>query len=269
MNITKSRKEFKTRFGQANHFLITTLVGLDGIEKEKITSKGTTFSTSWNPKNIKNSAQRSRIFVLKSFLVSAVESLEMYITSLNKKPKLLQSEVFLKIYSSSGQSIYKSVIGVADEIKVDPVLIGLMEVLITWRNYVSHYDIDNEIRKESWEILLKNEENIKTQFSGLEIVQLKDTWENNKDFTFKETASLIKATQLFVEEVDTYILKNLDLEQYIVENLEKYFSNKLYLQRFKSSNKKEIYLSSVLKKLIGLKNYPIEESLINQVKNFC
>jgi hypothetical protein len=269
VNITKARKEFKSRFGQANHFLITTLVGLDAIEKGFITEKGATFSTSWNPKNTKISAQRSRIFVLKSFLVSAVESLEMYITSLNKKPKLLQSDIFLRIYSSSGQSIYKSVIGVADQIKVDPILTGLMEILITWRNYVSHYDIDNEIRIESWEILLNNSESIKSRFSGLDIVQLKDTWENNKDFTFKESASLIKATQLFVEEIDEYIIDNINIDQYVIDNLERYFQNKLFLQRFKSSNKKEIYLGSVIKKLVGVKNYTVNIELINKVKNFC
>ena len=68
MNATKAKKKFKKRFGQANHLLITTLVGLDSIESGKIVEKPSEFSTSWNPMEPKRSAERARMFVLQSFL---------------------------------------------------------------------------------------------------------------------------------------------------------------------------------------------------------
>jgi hypothetical protein len=271
MNTTKARKEFKAKFGQANHFLITTLVGLDAIENNSIKEKGASFSTSWNPRDQILSAKRSRIFVLKSFLGTAVETLEMYLTKLNHKPKLLQdheNDTFLKIYSSAGQSIYRKAIGIGDEIKVNPILIGLIEILITWRNYTLHYGIDNKIREDSWNTLLANTEKIKDDFNGLDIVQLKQTYENNTDFSFKETASLISATQKFVEEIDSYVLSKLDQKLYIKETLEKYFENDKFFQRFKSSANKKDYLEKITEKLLGLKDSNFfNESFIEEMKN--
>ena len=269
MKTTKARREFKNVFGQANHFLITALVGLDAIEKNLIHEKPPSFSTSWNPKDRKSSAKRSRIFILKAFLGSAVEAIEMYLTQLNRKPKLLQDhkdDKFLKIYSSAGQSVYKKVIGVGDEIKVNPIIIGLIEILITWRNYTLHYDIDNQIREKSWEKLIEEEKYIKDNFNGLDIKKLKETWEKNKDFTFKETASLIKASQLFVEEIDEYIIQNLDIETYVLENLQDYFKNSLYLQRFKSTNNKTEYLKSVIENLTGIKEFKLDKQFLDLVK---
>jgi len=106
MKITKAKREFKKRFGHANHFLITTLIGLDAIEKGVVTDKPDSFSTTWNPKDAIRSAQRSRGFTLKSFLGWAVESLEMYLTELNRKPKKLESGIFTQLYSNAGQKIY-------------------------------------------------------------------------------------------------------------------------------------------------------------------
>lgn len=264
VKITNPRREFKEKFGQANHFLITTLVGLNAIEKGKITSKDETFSTSWNPKDPIASAQRARIFVLKSFLISAVEALEMYLTCLNRKPKLLKGENFLKIYSKAGQSIYEKVIGVGDEVKVDPILIGMMEILVTWRNYIAHYDIDNQIRESSWKILVEKADEIKAKFSGLDIIRLKKTWEQNNEFTFKETASLIKATQLFVEQIDGYIIQNLIIDEYVEEIVERYFENKIFLQRFKSTSKKENYLNQIIQQQLGSTDYIVTKKLIDK-----
>lgn len=235
MRETKARKTFKKRLGQANHFLITTLVGLDGIESGIITEKPEDFHTSWNPKNLKSSASRSRGFVLKSFLGWAVESLEMYMVELNRKPKELYSEKFTQIYSNAGQSIYKKVVGVGEEAGVRASLIGLMEVLITWRNHVFHYGIDNEIRPCSLVTLSTNKEAVKDEFCGLDIDIMKETWESGRDFTFKEAASLIRATQKFVEELDEFVLNHLDIDRYVKEILEGEFKNNAQkIQKYKS-----------------------------------
>lgn len=254
MKTSPAKREFKKRFGQANHLLITALVGIDGIQSGQITEKPDSFSTSWNPIDIKRSAERSRVFILKSFLAWAVESLEMYMTELNRKPKLLESEQFTVLYSKAGQSVYKKTIFIADEINIDPILIALMEVLITWRNYTFHYDIDNEIRESSLKCLMDKSDELKERFAGLEITQLKRTWETGGDFTFKETASLIKATQDFVGEIDKYIIVNIDSEKYLFETIKKYFDNTpKSRQRYISfdSEKKLKYLKTLLQNIAG------------------
>lgn len=267
MKNSPAKKDFKKRFGQANHFLITALVGIDGIQNGIITEKPESFSTSWNPKNVKRSTIRTRIFILKSFLGWAVESLEMYLTELNRKPKLLESEQFNILFSKAGQSVYQKVILIGDELKIDPILISLMEVLITWRNYTFHYDIDNEIRKESLQCLNTRAEEIKNRFSGLDSTQLKNTWENNSDFTFKETASLIKATQDFVGEIDKYVVANLDLKNFLTDSAQKQFSqNSNSKQRFVSLNneKKNKYLKVLFQNIAGVNE--LSDEVVEEIR---
>lgn len=255
MIATKAKKEFKKRFGQANHLLITTLVGLNAIESGRVTEKPEGFSTSWNPRNAARSAERARIFTLQSFLGWAVESLEMYLTELNRKPKELQSSELESIYSSAGQSIYKKAIGVGDHTNIDPVLTALMEILITWRNNTLHYDIDNQIRDSSKEILNSNTKKIRENFCGLEISQLQGTWESKGDFTFKETASLISATHKFVDAIDKFSINNLDTERYIGDALETHFrSHHSSISKMRSlpDEKRIRYLRTLIENLVGV-----------------
>lgn len=270
MKVSPAKKEFKKRFGQANHFLITSLVGIDAIQTGMVTEKPKSFSTTWNPIDPKKSADRSRIFILKSFLAWAVESLEMYMTELNRKPKLLESEKFTELFSRAGQSIYKKTIFIADEVKVDPLLSALMEVLITWRNYTFHYDIDNEIREESLKYLIENEELLKTRFAGLEIKKLKKTWETKGDFTFKETAALIKATQDFVSEIDSYAISNLDIERFLFEILERHFKaipvSNARLRSFEYEKQKK-FIRTLLQNIAGVSE--ADESLVENLLKKC
>lgn len=268
MKASIAKKKFKDRFGQANHFLITALVGVDGIKSGIITKKPDSFSTMWNPISTVRSAERTRVFILKSFLGWAVESLEMYLTELNRKPKLLDSEKFSSLFSSAGQSVYQKTILIGKETKVDPILIALMEVLITWRNYTFHYDIDNQISTSSMNCLLENKETVKKLFSGLEISQLKSTWEKGCDFSFKETASLIKATQDFVTAIDTYVLQNLNYQRYYTEVVQIYFeNNKKGVTKYKSlsQEKKKKYLKVLLQNIVGTKEDEIENTVLDSI----
>jgi hypothetical protein len=259
MKQTIAKRSFKKRFGQANHLLITTLIGLDAIENGTIKTKPESFSTTWKPKSPKRSAQRARIFTLQSFLGRAVESLEMYLTELNRKPKELESPEFTSLYSKADTSIFRKATLIGDKIQVDPVLIALMEVLITWRNYVFHYDIDNQIRPQSLSVLKENHQLITERFCGLNVEQLKETWENGGDFSFKETASLISATHDYVVAVDAYALKHLDEERYICETITGSISkNTKRLQKYKSLpvSKRTRYLSSLIMDHAGVKLNP-------------
>ncbi|NQZ79967.1 MAG: hypothetical protein HRT52_03010 [Colwellia sp.] len=254
MKATKARKEFKKRFGNANHLLITSLIGLDSIELSGIKKAPSSFNTSWNPKDITSSIHRTRIFTLQSFLGWAVESLEMYMTELNRKPKELESESFTSLFSQANQSIYKKVILIADEIQVDQVLIALMEVLITWRNHSFHYDIDNEIRLQSQNVLIEEKERINHEFCGLDSTLLKKTWEQGGDFTFKETASLISATHKFVEAIDNYAIRNIDIERYIFDSIAPRIKNPKSIQKIKSlpNAKKKRYIETLSKNITGI-----------------
>ncbi len=179
----------------------------------------------------------------------------MYLTELNRKPKELESEELTVIFSKAGQSVYRKAIGVGGHAEVDPLLIAMMEILITWRNYTFHYDIDNKLREESKDILKASEARIRSEFCGLEIGQLQETWETQRDFSFKETASLINATHKFVTAVDSYAVANLDLERYVSDALELHFrDNDKAMHKLKSlpHDKKLRFLRNTAAQLLGV-----------------
>lgn len=254
MRSTKAKKDFKKRFGQANHFLVTTLVGLGEIEAGRVTEKAEEFRASWNPNDTQRSAARAKVFALQSFLGWAVESLEMYLKVLNRKPKGFESEEFGKIFSSSQKSIYKKAIGVGEYAQVDPVLVALIEVLITWRNYTFHYDIDNQIRDDSKELLTRSSDRINEEFCGLDVDRLISSWETRGDFTFKETASLINATHQFVSEIDLFAISQVDEVRYVTDALDVYFKNNSKAQqklRALPREKRVRYIKNVILQILG------------------
>lgn len=266
MDNSVAKKSFKKEFGQVNHFLITTLIGLDSIKEYNVTEKPSSFSTCWNPRDIERSVNRSRVFVQELFLGRAVECLEMYMKLIDRKPSIIESTELQSLFDRANISIYKKVVFIGDFFEIDPVLVGLMEFLITWRNRVFHYDIDNIIRGKSSGILSLNKDIIKSKFAGLDIERLKVSWENNNGFSFKETASFIKATHDFVSEVDKHLIANMNFVRYYRDCIEKFFSSNL--------NSKEHYISFVgcrRKKFVKtlLQNIAnesmIEENIISQV----
>lgn len=57
--------------GQANHFLITILIGLDEVSKGQV-KKPDTLDVCWNPKDVRASVERSRA-VARTTMISAME----------------------------------------------------------------------------------------------------------------------------------------------------------------------------------------------------
>lgn len=229
MKITKARKEFKKKFGQANHFLITALVWISGIKEWLIKSKPDEFSTSWNPVDLDRSADRSRIFILEWFLWKAVDCLDMYIRLLDRKPNLFyddnNKEKITKLFTSEWNSIYNRYKELSeififnknnpDRWWIKETSIVLVDMVITWRNNTMHFFSNKEI-SESSKKFLRNSDNIefiKDNYSGLIVDnnllnKIRIWW----DLTFKETASLIRAIHDFVRELDEIIIKQIKIE---------------------------------------------------------
>ena len=88
MKINKScaLKKFKNEIGQANHFLITILIELNGVKSGKVV-KNDEFDVALNPRDIIASANRSRIYTIKASLAWAVDCLDMYLRLCNRKPR--------------------------------------------------------------------------------------------------------------------------------------------------------------------------------------
>ena len=220
---TKPRKEFKALFGQANHFIITALVGLDGLERNEVQSAPEELHTAWSPKDPKQSVRRSRTFILRNALSSAVDALDVYLTLLWREPKWINGSGIEAIYSQAGRSIHAKAIELSRFLNVPDVERAMIEVIITWRNNVMHELARNVLSGETVEILKRETNIIQKNYCGLDTSNLARKSNTGSDFTFKEAASLIHATHKFVEEFDRIVISRLNIPEF----LENYFQKKL------------------------------------------
>ena len=84
LNVSKARRTFKEVLGQANHLLVTALVGLDAIERGIVTRAPAELHAVWSPKPAKASARRSRRLLRDMALVRSVAALDLYLRYSNR-----------------------------------------------------------------------------------------------------------------------------------------------------------------------------------------
>ena len=217
MKATPARVRFKAHLGQANHFLVTSLVVLHTLDNSEVETAPEVLHTSWNPKSKTASVIRSRNFVMQSFLGWAVDSIDMYITLLDRKPRCIESTDLSKRLQQIGRSVSKRLQLVNSHFAISPELKALADVLITWRNNVFHEANDNYLQQTTKQTLARSAPNIAKKYRGLSIGGLVSKSESGASLTFKETASLINAAHHLIEDLDAKVLGQLDVERYCVE----------------------------------------------------
>lgn len=216
LNISRARRKFKDSLGQANHFLITALIGLDYIYNNDVECPSS-FSTSWNPKNKKSSIDRTRQYILNSSLAWAIDSLDSYMTMCNQVPKLLDNENLIKAIDKSHRSVNEKFIALAGYVNLDydfNIYMSIVGLAIQWRNNTVHSDAENKIDESHRKILVDSAEKIKELFCNLNIIETLDSFESKRDPTFKEVTSIIRGIQRFVEYVDNYLISKMDITKY-------------------------------------------------------
>lgn len=220
MQKTLARIQFKKHLGQANHFLITSLIALDTLDKSGIFEAPSELRRAWNPKDRHASIVRSRNFVLQSFLGRAVDSIDMYFGLLNRKPDYLQSPALSLALSKADRSVSKRMNAFATHYGVSDIARALIDVLITWRNNVFHELAENTLRPENRQVLLDKGSEIAEEYRGLDVSELAAKAEKGSPLTFKETASLINSSHNFVKELDEKVLEACDQQRFCREVVE-------------------------------------------------
>jgi len=79
---------------------------------------------------------------------------------------------FELIFERANRSVYNKVIGVQNYFNIDKTLTGLVLLLITWRNNLTHYFAENEILGEYEQQLCNDRERIFNDFRGLRILEV-------------------------------------------------------------------------------------------------
>lgn len=211
---TQARWAFKDLLGQANHFLITILVGLNGIRKSKI-AFDEEFRTSWNPKDAARSAERSRVFALDLALVRSTDALDSYFMLSVRRPCALPPE-FVSGMDGTGRSVAKR-LNVFDTHL--PSLRNshriALEVAIEWRNRRVHSLSDDRIDNSRRSALINDGAFFRSNHSGLDVRELLSHFDSGSAPTFKEAASIIKLCHDAVQFYDAAVLDRIDVTRYV------------------------------------------------------
>lgn len=228
---SSARRKFKKIFGQVNHFLITSIIGLDYISKNDVRCPRD-LSTVWDPKDKQASISRSREYLLKMFLASAVDSLDSYFFMINRTPSILPEDL-VTIFNDNKNSrsvsakfmhIYNRYENV-DHLSEYAALIALA---IQWRNNLLHFNSDNSIDAKYIKILESSEQFYKENCCGLDVKIMIEHFHSRSSPTFKETTSLIYSIHKFVEIIDASLINDLDMNIFALKILLK--SNKIDLK---------------------------------------
>lgn len=212
--------------GHANHFLITLLIGLDSITRYNV-SKPNDFSTSWNPRNKKHSVDRSREYALNASLAWSIDCLDGYFNSCNLEPKIIDKSSFISELDSANRSVNEKFKIFSKNYLLNnrraEIPTGIVALAIQWRNNTTHSNAQNNLEQHYTQVLKQHKEDIKVHYCNLDIEQTLDNFKNKKSPTFKEVATIIKATQEFVELIDQKLISELDINKNALNIIEHFF----------------------------------------------
>lgn len=245
--------QLKKRIGQANHFLITILVGLDEVSKGNA-KKSATLDARWDPKDVKVSASRSRTYALNSSLAWIVDNFDSYVQNCKRKPCFIESNDLRRDLDSADRRVneklevlYKRYKTVGD-LKSYGALIALG---IQWRNVTTHSGGGNVLDDEYERILQENKDWYNNNFCHLDVDKALESFNTRKNPSLKEVASIIKAVLRFVEIVDKELIKEIDVERYVKDLLDKHYPQESEERRLFTNLTREHQISKIRQLLLN------------------
>lgn len=227
INRSTALKCFKNEIGQANHMLITIMVGLDGIVPYQVEAQEE-FHTSWNPKSKKKSVERSKVFAKKATMAWLVDCIDMYLRLINQSPLLIDSKQLKQSIDSkeNSRSVYKRINIICSHYNIQSIDYALVDLLICWRNRLTHFQAENDIMSNNRKILQNNVENIKEKHCGLDANQTLESFDNCAFPTFKEITSFVRASINLISEFDKCLLNDINLVTYADRIIVKYLNDR-------------------------------------------
>lgn len=245
--------QLKKRIGQANHFLITILVGLDEVSKGNA-KKSATLDARWDPKDVKDSASRSRTYALNSSLAWIVDNFDSYVQNCKRKPCFIENNDLRRDLDSADRRVneklevlYKRYKTVGD-LKSYGALIALG---IQWRNVTTHSGGGNVLDDEYKRILQENKDWYNNNFCHLDVNKALESFNTRKNPSLKEVASIIKAVLRFVEIVDKELIKEIDVERYVKDLLDKHYPQESEERRLFTNLTREHQISKIRQLLLN------------------
>jgi hypothetical protein len=225
MSATPQRSQFKRTFGQANHFLVTLIVGLDAVKAGNI---GSNLPAAWNPKDRVRSAERSEGFAIQGTLVFLITALDEYLGEIARLARPSSAELIAALDASRANEkgrrgviqAFAAFSGAARTVEL-----ALVESSIEWRNRLIHPGSKARLNSDLRDQLREHARELMDDYHHLKADQLIARFESNQDSpSFKELAGMIAATHRIVRQVDSAILARLDYEQLLLSILKRHLA---------------------------------------------
>ena len=193
--------------GEAVFTLNTAVVGLDAVENGH--QKPAILNISWDPKDRKIAARKSRKFILESVMVRVSEVINQFVSALSKLPKFKAA----KQEGANDTSMAEKVAVIATKIlEEDDYLIPGVVLLVHWRNRIVHPNSTAQLKPQQRQILLNNKDIIAERYRGLNISKLLNDFENQRP-TLKDVSSLIAMTINLARKIDRTMQQNITKDE--------------------------------------------------------
>lgn len=229
MEYSAARRRFKGATGQTNHFLITILVGLEGVAEGKVESTPS-FSTTWAPLDPEASARRSREFALASTLVFVADCLDSYLKDLSDSFPIEVPASLFDVMDETGRvrrgGLAERVNSLGQHFGVDRTTTAMVECAIVSRNRAAHASRNIKLDPSTAGVLRTASARLLDEYQRLEVEPLVDKLRSSSPsgLTFKETASILRAVHNFVQQVDHAVLTATDLSVPLAASLREFLT---------------------------------------------
>ena len=151
----------------------------------------------------------------------------MYLRMINQVPSLIcKNDLKAQIDSpDNSRSIYRRINLICDYYKIQSIDYALIDLLICWRNRLTHFQAENDIAKKSRIFLLSNAASIQTNHCGLDIEATLKSFDSVNCPTFKEVTSFVRASINLASTIDRYLLNDIDKVEFADKIIIKYISD--------------------------------------------
>ena len=218
MAATPERTHFKRSFGQANHFLVTIIVGLHTVKTLEAVPPPN-LPAAWDPKDAGRSAERSEAFAIQGALVFLVTALDQYLGEVARlaRPRSPSLAAAIDAAAKNNKGLRGQVQAFANfSGTLQSAELALVESAVQWRNRLIHLGSNARFNSELRDQLVEHAHEYETDYRHLEPDRMIKAFAARVESpSLKELAGMITATHRFIRRVDSGVLAKLDYDEYL------------------------------------------------------
>lgn len=213
----------KDAIGQVNHFLLTSMIGLQEL-RDADPDDLEDLPGQWNPKNQDASITRSQRFVRSATLVWVVDALDALCTAMGSDhPEVFEDETRTILGRRSVAAKVSALAPLHD--RVGPrVHSDLVKVAVLWRNGLVHYTgserLPQDVRGRIQRMLAADRE----KFRDLDPIDLLARYTAAEAPRLKEVASIVQAATSWIMDLDRAVVSLVDPEAHAKRLFKEYLT---------------------------------------------